>query len=172
MKRAVGGGKTVLVSYVLTRRCHPCVGSTTNFLQMQLVQQGHTAVAVSNNNRSNLEPSTSAFNKSDDIRPSSGHNHTRITSDYSSSTDKVDMPRKGGSTSMEASSSVARSSRLGDGKRGLRHVVMEFLNQFMQGTKLLWKEIGLARKTLKRKKAGEPITFQEERILRQVGSDR
>ncbi|CAM9508757.1 unnamed protein product [Ascophyllum nodosum] len=72
---------------------------------------------------------------------------------------------------MEASSSVARSSRLGDGKRGLRHVVMEFLNQFMQGTKLLWKEIGLARKTLKRKKAGEPITFQEERILRQVPRD-
>lgn len=51
---------------------------------------------------------------------------------------------------------------------GFSKTARVFLSQFVQGAKLLWAEIGLARETSARRKAGHVLSFQEDRLLRQV----
>lgn len=51
---------------------------------------------------------------------------------------------------------------------GFSKTARVFLSQFVQGAKLLWAEIGLARETSARRKAGHRLSFQEDRLLRQV----
>lgn len=49
-----------------------------------------------------------------------------------------------------------------------RKGVGEILREFNKGLRLLWSEIGLARQTAARKRAGYSLTFHEQRLLRQV----
>lgn len=46
--------------------------------------------------------------------------------------------------------------------------IKDYLAGFIQGTKLLWSEIILARKLSAKQKAGYPLSFQEQRLQRQV----
>lgn len=71
-------------------------------------------------------------------------------------------------TSNTSSDSEAVDTR--DAKKGLRRSVKELVSQFTKGTKVLWVDFKSSRQTWARKKAGEVLTFQEDRKLRQVRS--
>lgn len=156
------------VACILSRRFQPRFGSIV--IVLQAWQHIHTATGT---RRSNLEPSTSATNGTrDDV----SRNHSSYFSkgsalSMSPRVDKTLSSNVTGGNSSRASSFADLNKRHSHDVRGLRDTVMEFLNQFMQGTKLLWTDIGHARKTAGRKKAGEVVTFREDRLLRQVRAD-
>lgn len=52
--------------------------------------------------------------------------------------------------------------------KSLREVAKDLISQFTKGTKVLWVDFKASRQTSARKKAGEALTFQEHRQLRQV----
>lgn len=156
------------ITCTLSRRFQPRFGSIA--IVLQAWQQIHTAGSIRS---SNLEPSISAING---MRDDVSQNQSSCLPKEStlSMSPRVNATLSSivtGENSSPASSVADSNGRPTDDEQGIRHTVMEFLNQFMQGTKLLWTELGQARKTAGRKKAGEVVTFHEDRILRQVGSD-
>jgi len=74
------------------------------------------------------------------------------------------------SSSSSSSNSSDSGSQGGKGrdKKGLKETVVDLVAQFTRGTKVLWVDFKASRQTSARKKAGEALTFQEDRQLRQV----
>lgn len=52
--------------------------------------------------------------------------------------------------------------------KSLKETAKDLISQFTKGTKVLWVDFKSSRRASARKKAGEALTFQEDRQLRQV----
>ncbi len=74
----------------------------------------------------------------------------------------------GGNNNSSSSSDGVGQDGKGRDRKGLKDTVVDLVAQFTRGTKVLWVDFKASRKTWARKKAGEALTFQEDRQLRQV----
>lgn len=73
--------------------------------------------------------------------------------------------------SLDSSRGNRSSSDSEDGAapgKSLKETAKDLISQFTKGTKVLWVDFKASRQTSARKKAGEALTFQEDRQLRQV----
>lgn len=162
--------KALLIACTLTRRCQPAQS-----LQISL----HEVVKL-HSSSSNCTSTSEVEDCADGSKTSKRTLNTGGSSDFyttqrSDSSQVMDgaEPRKqhaqGGTTRtrvmgkyVTANQSVEASLSTSNKSLG------EILKDFMGGLKLLWSEIILARKMAAQKKAGHPLTFQEQRLLREV----
>ena len=159
--RIVGHGKAIFVVYALTRRCQPA----------------HCCAALyheSSRNRDSLTGNNRAQQSVvDAVSSSLRYRGGSSTEEQAPSRQETDMEaetleRSSPSPETAVNASDTDSSWDGDESKGLRQRAKEMISQFLAGTKLLWREVVRARETSARKKAGESLSFQEYRLLRQV----
>ncbi|CAM9679305.1 unnamed protein product [Ectocarpus fasciculatus] len=78
----------------------------------------------------------------------------------------------GGNSNRNSNSNSNNSRKLvAAKKKSVRRSVKELIAQFTKGTKVLWLDFKGSRQTKAKKRAGQVLTFQENRQLRQVGRD-
>lgn len=159
--RMVGHGKAIFVVYALTRRCQPA----------------HSCAALyhgSSRNRDSLTSSNRAQQSVvDAVSSSLRYRGGSSTEEQAPSSQEADgeaetLERSNPSPETAFNASDTGSSWDGHERKGLRQKAKEMISQFLAGTKLLWREVVRARETSARKKAGESLSFQEYRLLRQV----
>lgn len=171
--RMIGRGKVVFVVCALTRRWQPCLGEGVYHLSSTRRDTGHVAVTPSNNSSNNSSGSSSNCSHSSaaaaNVTADRGKALGCLRQKESGPQAEAPSASDGGATQPslqgDANTAVVNSTTA---KAGVRRAVTKFVGQFMQGTKLLWAETGLARELAARKKAGEALSFQEDRLLRQV----
>lgn len=164
MTRIVGHGKAIFVVYALTRRCQPahCCAALYH-------GTSRNRDSLASNNRAQQRV-VDAVSSSLRYRGGSGteeHAPSRQEADGEAEILRRSKPLPG----TASNTSYAGNSLDGNERKGLRQRAKEMISQFLAGTKLLWREVVRARETSARKKAGESLSFQEYRLLRQVPRD-
>lgn len=144
VRHVVRHGKGFIV-FALARRCLPVHGA-------DLVGSSRSLSSNSSSSRSEAGASLSAVN-STGVSSSLGDGEAL----------------KAGKTSKKLDSSRGDGGKDGaETGKSLRESAKDLISQFTKGTKVLWVDFKASRQTSKRKKAGEALTFQEDRQLRQV----
>lgn len=139
-------GKGFIV-FALARRCLPAHGTDLG--------RPRSLNSNSNSSRSEAGASLSAVNST--VTPSSLGDGEVLKAEKASKS--LDSSRGNHSSESKDSAGIGKS---------LRESAKDFISQFTKGTKVLWVDFKASRKTSRRKKAGEALTFQEDRQLRQV----
>lgn len=148
VRHVVRHGKGFIV-FALARRCLPAHGAT--------------AVDLPRNLNTNSSSS----------RSEAGASLSAVSSTGTSSSLGDGEVLKAGKSSKDLDSSRGNDSsdRSKDGAapgKSLKDSAKDLVSQFTKGTKVLWVDFKASRQTSARKKAGEALTFQEDRQLRQV----
>lgn len=157
--RIVGHGKAIFVVYALTGRCQPahCCAALYH-------GSSRSRASLSSNNGAQV---VSAVSRT--LRYRGGSTTTTKEASPRQAVDKAaDTLELSNASPGTFNASGASSTEGGDEGKGLRQRAKEMISQFVVGTKVLWREIVRARETSARKKAGESLSFQEYRLLRQV----
>lgn len=147
VRHVVRHGKGFIV-FALARRCLPVHGA-------ELLGSPRSLNSNSSSSRSEAGASLSAVNNTDTP---------------SSLGDSEVLKARKAPKSLDSS----RGNHSSDSKDGeapgksLRESAKDLISQFTKGTKVLWVDFKASRQTSARKKAGEALTFQEDRQLRQV----
>lgn len=161
--RIVGHGKAIFVVYALTRRCQPahCFAALYH-------ESSRNRDSLSSNNRAQRSVVNAV---SSTLRYRGGSStEEQVPSRQESDQEAQALKRINPSPETASNTSDTASSWDGDERKGLRQRAKEMISQFLVGTKLLWREVVRARETSARRKAGESLSFQEYRLLRQVCS--
>lgn len=146
VKGAIGHGRALLAVYAFSRRPHA-------LFYQALALRSVSSLRQENREASAFSSSTGSLNHSNEPQV---HNMSIFSSIRGGATVNERAMAQGNDTSIE--------------RKDSRYSITEFFVQFIKGTKTLWAEIGAARETRARKKVGESLTLQEERLLRQVSS--
>lgn len=161
MTRIVGHGKAIFVVYALTRRCQPahCCAALYH-------GSARNRDSLSSNNRAQQNVVNAV---SSSLRYRGGSTTAEVEAPSRQEADGAADTLEQSNPSPGAASNTSDSSSWdGDESKGLRQRAKEMISQFLVGTKLLWREVVRARETSARRKAGESLSFQEYRLLRQV----
>lgn len=173
-RHVVRHGKGIFI-FALSRRCLPVF---TLFLEQPRRHARSLNTNHSSSSRSEAGASMSSVNDSDACsRLSDSGEVLKATPTRSRSRtpspERPDTNSSSNSTTTSSSSNTTTDSEAVDvrgNKKGLRRSIKELVSQFTKGTKVLWVDFKSSRQTWARKKAGEVLTFQEDRKLRQVRS--
>lgn len=154
VRHIVRNGKGIFVYIALVRRCLPAHS-------LELYQQpARHAGSLSSNNSSRVkaDAEVGAVSKADSGDDGVGKGARRRATTAA----LVESPKN---------SSGSGSSSEGNGaekEKSVKERAQALVSQFTTGAKVLWSDFKNSRKTKKKKQAGESLTFQEDRQLRQV----
>ncbi|CAB1103340.1 unnamed protein product [Ectocarpus sp. CCAP 1310/34] len=162
VRHVVRNGKVILV-YVLAssrRRCLPTFAARAHSL---------------NNNRPDHSNASGPV-ESGALTRTTSPSDDKLAKETRRRTDSpAESPTNGTSStgSNRDSNSTSNSNRklVAADKKSARRSVKELIAQFTKGTKVLWLDFKGSRQTKAKKRAGQVLTFQENRQLRQVGRD-
>lgn len=164
-RQVVRHGKGIFV-FALTRRCLPVFA-----LFHEPWRHARSLNSKSSSSRSEADANLSAVNNTDTCSSLSDGEELKATPTRRIKTPFTESLDSSNSTSTTSNSTSSESEAgVVRGKKGLRRSVKEFVSQFTKGTKVLWVDFKASRQASARKKAGEALTFQEDRKLRQVRS--
>lgn len=192
------GAKAVLVAYALTRRCQPTHAlQPMSFDSAQLRSMHNSTPAAINNTNTSAATNASACTDSSNTTATTDTTATCSTHGVDSRSppasytraERVELELEKSSLPKTEADESENAKRLSNSRAitnkhdanagysramptatasGNKKGLKELLGEFTQGMKLLWREIGLAREINSRRKAGHQLSFQEQRLLRQV----
>lgn len=151
VRHVVRHGKGFIV-FALTRRCLPVHGADL------LGSPRSLNINSSSSSRSEAGANLSAMNNTD-ASGSLGDGEVLKTR----KAPKSNLDSRGGNHSSRSDSKDGPEPG-----KSLRETAKDLISQFTKGTKVLWVDFKASRQASARKKAGEALTFQEDRQLRQV----
>lgn len=157
----VSRSRAVFVAYALARRYESVQASSSRqFMRSSGSVNGSTSI-------SDPDDPPSEVNGTSVTSVSSNKDTPHSTNSKALNQDEV--PLVGGKEPFHTASATSEIGKTFAGEEhDPRQGVKQFISQFLEGTKMLWAEFRLARRTSIRRKAGDTMTFREDRLLRQV----